>query len=74
MVNIETKITGNKLVITVDLSKRFGTSGSGKSVIVASTEGNQRLTDKHAGISFGLNVYESTKTKGQRVESGAAAE
>jgi len=73
MVNIETKITGTKLVITVDLSKRFGPSGSGKSIIVASTEGNQRLPDKHASISFGLSVYESTKTKGPRVEGAAAA-
>jgi len=37
--NIEMTIEGDILTIKVDLSQRFGKSSSGKSVIVASTEG-----------------------------------
>jgi len=56
MKNIETKVSGNILTITVDLSKTFGASSSGKSIIVASTEGNVRLEDP-AGSVLGMNVY-----------------
>lgn len=63
-INVETKITGNKLVITVDLEQRHGKSGSGKSVTIASTQGNEKLSGKHAGISFGLNVYEKVNGGG----------
>ena len=45
----------NKLVITVDLAKELGRSKSGKSIVVASTQGNVKLED---GVTFlGLNVY-----------------
>jgi hypothetical protein len=54
MKNVEVKIENGKAIITVDLSKSFGPSSTGKSIIVASTEGNQRLEGK---ILFGLNVY-----------------
>ena len=40
MKNCELKVTGNILTITVDISKNFGKSSSGKSEIIASTEGN----------------------------------
>lgn len=55
MQNVETKIEGNKLVITVDLTKDFGKSKSGKSTIVASTGGNVTLPD--GKTKLGLNVY-----------------
>jgi predicted glycoside hydrolase/deacetylase ChbG (UPF0249 family) len=45
------------LTIKVDLKKDFGLSKSGKTVIIASTEGNQRVTGTTATI--GLNVYKS---------------
>lgn len=57
MKNIEMKIEGDKLIITVDLSRRFGLSSSGKSVIIASSEGNQSIPGND-GIKIGLNVYE----------------
>src|SRR5260370_19358056 len=41
--NIETKVTGDKLIITIDLNKSFVLSGSGNSEIIASTEGNVAL-------------------------------
>ncbi len=50
------KLTGNMLTITVDVSKDFGKSSSGKSVIIASTEGNVSIPEKD-DIKIGLNVY-----------------
>ena len=57
MKNVETKVTGDKLVITVDLSKEFGPSKSGKTVIIGSTEGNQKIATPKGDVTIGLNVY-----------------
>lgn len=46
MKNFEFEIQGNQLLIKVDLSKEFGLSKSGRSVIVSSSEGNLRLFDE----------------------------
>ncbi len=54
--NIETKVQGDKLVITIDLTKNFGLSGSGKSLIIASTEGNISVPGRE-DVKIGLNVY-----------------
>ncbi|HEX6079417.1 MAG TPA: hypothetical protein VF197_07285 [Methylomirabilota bacterium] len=48
-------LAGNILTITVDLSKEFGPSSSGKTIIVASTEGNVTVPEREEKI--GLNVY-----------------
>jgi hypothetical protein len=40
MKNVQMTVAGNILTITVDLTKEFGPSSSGKTIIVASTEGN----------------------------------
>ncbi len=56
MKNVEMKVTGDILTITVDLSKQFGKSSSGKSIIVASTEGNQSVPD--TDVKIGLNIYQ----------------
>lgn len=53
--NVEMSVQEERLEITVDLSKEFGASRSGKTVIVASTEGNQRVVGREEKI--GLNVY-----------------
>ena len=55
MKNITTSIKGSKLVIEVDLSKTFGPSKSGKTIIVASTEGNQKV--EGTDVVLGLNAY-----------------
>lgn len=55
MKNVNMKVDGDILVITVDLSKDFGPSNSGKSLVIATTEGNQSVLDSDAKI--GLNVY-----------------
>lgn len=47
---------GNKLVIEVDLSQDFGKSNSGKSTVIASTEGNQDVPGLPGG-KIGINIY-----------------
>ena len=54
MQNVETKVDGTKLTIIVDLSKTQGASKSGKSVIIATTGGNQPVMP---GVMMGLNIY-----------------
>jgi protein involved in polysaccharide export with SLBB domain len=56
MKNIEMSVNGDVLTIKVDLSKTFGKSSSGKSTIIASTEGNVSVPGKEE-IKIGLNVY-----------------
>lgn len=56
MKNCEMKLTGNILTITVDISKEFGKSASGKSIIIGSTEGNVSIPEKE-DIKIGLNIY-----------------
>lgn len=56
MQNVKTTIKGNILTIEVDLSKRFGPSSSGKTIQIASTQGNQSL-GHDSGAVLGLNVY-----------------
>jgi hypothetical protein len=51
--NVEIETKDGKMIITVDLSKEFGLSKSGKTIIIASTEGNQ----KHGDVFIGLNIY-----------------
>jgi hypothetical protein len=58
--NIETKVEGQILTIKVDLSKNFGISKSGKSIVIASTEGNTEIAPG-SPIKFGLNIYTSKK-------------
>ena len=55
MKNIEMTVEGETLIIKVDLSKDFGPSKSGKTIIVASTEGNMPIPERDEKI--GLNIY-----------------
>lgn len=55
MKNAALKVDGNKLTITVDLSKDHGPSKSGKTIIIATSSGNQKIDGTDAII--GLNVY-----------------
>jgi hypothetical protein len=56
MKNVEMIVDGNILTIKVDLSKDFGPSSSGKTIIIASTEGNVVIPG-HEEAKIGLNVY-----------------
>jgi ABC-type lipoprotein release transport system permease subunit len=50
------KVEGGRLVITVDLAQEFGVSKTGKSITIASTEGNVSVPG-HEEIKIGVNVY-----------------
>jgi hypothetical protein len=56
MKNVEMKVEGNILTLKVDLTKEFGPSSSGKTIIIASSEGNASIPEKEE-IKIGLNVY-----------------
>ena len=57
--NIDFEINGSKLVMTVDLSKDFGPSASGKTIIIATSQGNKDVGD----VKVGLNVYKYAEEK-----------
>lgn len=57
MQNVKTEVKGQTLVITVDLSQRLGPSKSGKTELIASTNGNASAPGPHSAVKFGLNVY-----------------
>lgn len=59
MKNVKTRVEGDRLIIEVKLSDQFGPSGSGKSVIVASTQGNVSIPGTD-GVKMGLNIYRPT--------------
>ena len=55
MKNVELTVEGTMLTIKVDLTQDFGHSSSGKTIIIASTEGNVSIPDREEKI--GLNIY-----------------
>ncbi|MDF0665140.1 MAG: hypothetical protein P0119_03590 [Nitrospira sp.] len=55
MKNIEMSVEGSVLTIRVDLSKEFGPSSTGKTIIIASTEGNVTIPNRQEKV--GINVY-----------------
>ena len=56
MKNVTMKIDGKKLLIEVDLSAGGEASKSGKSLVIASTEGNVSVPGA-AQVKIGLNIY-----------------
>ena len=56
MKNVEMRVDGKMLIITIDLTKEFGKSSSGKTTIVATTAGNVSVPG-HDDIKIGLNCY-----------------
>ena len=60
MENVKIERKGKVLTITVDLSKKGIPSKSGKTLVIASTNGNQRI-DGEGDIVVGLNVYTPKK-------------
>jgi len=58
MRNVTMAVKGSTLTITVDLAKQFGESKSGKSVVIASTDGNVNVKGT-TDIKLGLNVYKA---------------
>jgi hypothetical protein len=60
MKNVEMTVTDNILTIKVDLTKEFGPSSSGKTIIIASTEGNVPIPGNEEA-KIGLNIYKYQK-------------
>lgn len=58
MRNVSLTVNGKTLTLTVDLSKEQGESKSGKSIVIASTDGNVDVKGA-SGIKLGLNVYKT---------------
>ena len=56
MKNVEMSLEENILTIKVDLSKDFGPSASGKTIIIASAEGIVVIPG-HEEAKVGLNFY-----------------
>ena len=52
MKNVDMKVNGNILTITVDLTKEFGPSSSGKSIVIASTEGNVSIPERDEKVGL----------------------
>ena len=61
-VNTEVSKDGKTLTITIDLTKDFGPSASGKTISIASTKGNQAI-DGAGGARLGLNLYKYPAAK-----------
>lgn len=56
MDNVQIEVQDNKAVITIDLSKDFGPSKSGKTIVVATTRGNVPIPGAE-NIRIGINCY-----------------
>ena len=67
MQNIDMKRDGDRLMIEIDLSKEFGPSSSGKTVIVASTRGNASVPDTD-GTMIGINCFKYMTPKKKKSE------
>ena len=55
MDNVKTKVVGNILTIEIDLTKTLGPSKSGKTILIATTSGNQSVPGTEG--TLGLNFY-----------------
>ncbi len=64
--NIEYRVDGDKLIIEIDMSQDFGASKSGKTIIVASTEGNKSI----GTIKLGINAYKYPPRDGDKKKKG----
>jgi len=53
MRNIHTEVKGTKLIVTIDLAADGVQSKSGKSTVIASTEGNTSV----GYVKLGINCY-----------------
>ena len=56
MQNIDVKVTGTKPVPEIDMSKTLGPSKSGKTVLIATTNGNIPVPGSE-DVRFGVTIY-----------------
>ncbi|MDQ7784779.1 MAG: hypothetical protein RDU20_17990 [Desulfomonilaceae bacterium] len=69
MKNADMQVEGDILTVTVDLSKELGPSKSGKTTIVATSEGNKTIPGREERI--GLNIYRQESKKPARGRKAA---
>ena len=62
--NIDMRVEGDRLIITVDLTQEYGLSSSGKSITIASTDGNVSVPE-HEHIKAGVNIYRPRSKDGR---------
>jgi hypothetical protein len=62
MDNVNAEVKGTQLVVTVDLTKDFGASSSGKTNIVASSRGGVALAGNQ-GFCLNISVYKPAAAK-----------
>ncbi len=58
MKNVEMRVEGQRLIITVDLTADHGPSSSGKTTIIATTGGNVAVPGREE-VKIGLNIYKT---------------
>lgn len=56
MLNIDATVEGSELVLRINLDETHGRSSSGKSEIIASTQGNKSVPGRPE-IKMGVNLY-----------------
>lgn len=71
MKNVEFKVEKDVLTIKVNLKERHGLSGSGNTVTIGGTNGNQRVGS--GDIAFGLNVYTKDGLTAERLKAAKEA-
>ena len=57
--NLNYSIDGNKLTLEINLNAKATLSKSGKSAIIASSQGNQAIAFENKVLKLGLNLYEA---------------
>ncbi len=70
MKNVEMLVDGNILTIKVDLSKEFGPSSSGKTILIATTEGNVSVPNRDEKVGLTGALYSRTVRDYTRFSSG----
>lgn len=67
MKNVEMAVDGNILTLKVDLSREFGPSASGKTTIIATTEGNISVPDRDEKVSLNVVFAKARRNEDGRV-------
>ncbi|MEW6424993.1 MAG: hypothetical protein AB1523_09665 [Bacillota bacterium] len=62
MKNVEMTLEGDILTLKVNLKREFGPSASGKTIIIATTEGNVSVPGNES-VKVGLNVYKKREAR-----------
>jgi hypothetical protein len=57
MQNMQLEVKGNELIIRVQLDKDLGPSKTGKTILVATSNGNVPIPGSKVATFIGLNIY-----------------